>query len=105
MKKLFTFPNIQAAIFLVLCVAETVILLLFKPLPIITILLMQFVMLLCIAIIRFAYPLAFWHNIWHSFWNRKNYKKEDDEPSAFAVVFTKAVGYFFLLVSQIILFL
>ena len=105
MKKIFTFPNIQAAILFLLSVAETVIMLIFKPLPIIGILLAELGMLLCIAVIRFAYPIAYFGNTWRSLWTRKNSSVEDDEPSELAVGLTKACGYFILFGLQIVLFL
>lgn len=105
MKKIFTLPNIQTALFLLLVVAETVVMILWKPLPVGTILLVQFFAVLCIVWIRFAYRIAYLTNRWHSLWGRKNTVQEDDEPSDLAVGITKTAGYCILLLLQIILFL
>ena len=105
MKKIFTFPNIQAALLLAMTVAETVLMILFKPMPIFEIVLVQIGALLCIGLFRFAYKIAFLSNRWHSLWNRKNSDEKDDEPSDLAVGITKAVGYIALLILQIFLFI
>ncbi len=105
MKKVFTFSNIQAILFLMLSVAETVVMILFKPLPIGMILLVQLAALLCIAEIRFAYGLAYLGNRWHSLWNRRASSEEDDEPSDLAVGLTRTVGYVALILLQLVLFL
>lgn len=104
MKKFFSPSNIQAILLILLSITETVLLILFKPLPVWSVLLILLYMLLCIAEIRFAYQFVLWGNIWHSLWRRKNVREMDDEPSDFAVGGTKAVGYILLLLSQIILF-
>ena len=104
MKKIFTLQNIIAAILLLLSVAETVFMILFKPLPLWLIVLLFLFAVLGIAEIRFARQLAFWGNRWHSLWNRKNARKEDDEPSDLAVGLIKAMGYFIVFMMQIILF-
>lgn len=104
MKKIFTFPNIQAVLFLVLSIAETVVMVLFKPLPVGIIVVMQIFSLLAIVLIRFAYKIALLDNIWHGLWNRKNWSRENDEPSDLAVGITKATGYLVLLAFSIVLF-
>ena len=105
MKNIFTLPNIQAALFLMLSIADTIVLILFKPIHIAIIVTLQIVALLAIVFIRFSYQVALWDNIWHGLWNRKNYSTEDDEPSDFAVNWTRIVGYLTLLGLQITLFL
>lgn len=105
MKKIFTFPNLIAAILFLVAVAETVLMILFKPLPLWAILLVFFFALLGIAMIRFAHPLAYISNRWHSLWNRKYAREEDDEPSDLAVGMTKIAGYVILIMIQIVLFL
>lgn len=103
MKKFFSFPNIHAALLLVLSITETVLMILFKPLPLGSILLFQLVALLCVVEIRFAYQIAFLCNRRHSFWHRRN--EGNDEPSDLAVGIAKASGYIFLFFWQFILFL
>lgn len=103
MKKIFTLPNIQAVLFLILSVAETVIMILFKPLPVGIIVMMQAFSLVAIALIRFVYQIALWGNIWHGLWNRKNWSRENDEPSDWAVGTTKAMGYLVLLAFAIVM--
>ncbi len=102
MKKMFTFPNIQAVLLLLLHVAETVVMILYKPLPVGIILLIQLIAILFIAELRFAYSLAFCCNRWHSYWRRKNTSEQNDEPSDFLVGITKAIAYFFLFFLQVI---
>ena len=104
MKKIFTLPNIQAALFLALSVAETVLMILFKPFPLVYILLIQFGALYGIALIRFSYKIAFLSNRWHSFWNRQNSSEKEDEPSDFSVGLAKVVGYIILFFLQFVLF-
>lgn len=104
MKKFFSFQNIQAAVFIALSVAETVVMVYCKPMQLGIILLIQFASLFCIAEIRFAYRIAFLRNRFHSFWNRRNSSEAEDEPSDLAVGMTKAVGYIVLLLLQIALF-
>lgn len=103
MKKIFTFPNIQAVLFLVLSVAETVVMILFKPIPVSIIVVMQIFSLLAIVLIRFAHRIALLSNIWHSVWERKNWSTQDDEPSDLAVGMTKAAGYLVLLAFSIVM--
>ena len=93
MKKLITFPNIQAVFFLVLSVVETVLMILYKPLPIWTILLIQGLSIVAITVIRFAYQIAFLGNRWHSLWSRKSSSEKDDVPSDLAIGIVKAIGY------------
>lgn len=104
MKKIFTLSNIQAVLLLLLSVAETVVMALFKPYPVSMIVVMQILSLLAIIQIRFAYQIAFLGNVWHSIWNRKSANVDDDEPNDFAVFMTKATGYLVLLVFSIALF-
>lgn len=105
MKKLITLPNIQAVLLLLLSVVDTVIMILYKPLAIWKILLIQGLWIVAIAVIRFAYQIAFLGNRWHSLWNRQNSSAEDDEPSDLAVGIVKAIGYCMILYLLIVLFL
>ena len=91
-------------LFALLSIAETVLMFLFKPISVWLILIEPFVALLCIVEIRFAYHLVLWGNMRHSLRNRKNPNEEYDEPSDYAVGWTKAAGYIGLLLSQIVLF-
>lgn len=103
MKKFLTFPNIQAVIFLVMTVAETVLMILFKPIPLVFILSVFFLNIFLIIGIRFAYQLAYFSNRWHSFWRRQDSSGEDDEPSEFIVGLTKVSCYVIMLIMQIVL--
>ena len=103
MKKLLTFPNIQAVLFAVMTVVETLIMILYMPLHIGIILLILFVNLLFIASVRFTYQFAYWSNRWHSYWRRKNSSEEQDEPSEFIVGASKVASYAVLLFMQIML--
>lgn len=105
MKKIFTFPNLIAAILLLLSAAETVLMILFKPLPLWAILLVFFLALLGIAMIRFARPLAHFSNWWYSLWHRKNVREGDDEPSDLAIGLVKIAGYVVLIMMQVVVFL
>lgn len=105
MKKILTFPNLIAAILLLLSVAETVLMILFKPLPYWAIGLVFFFALLGIAMIRFARPLAYVRNWWHSLWHRKNVREGDDEPSDLAIGLVKIAGYVVLIIMQVVVFL
>lgn len=105
MKKIFTFPNLIAAILFLVAVAETVLMILFKPLPLWAILLVFFFALAGIAMIRFARPLAHFSNWWHSLWCRKNVREGDDEPSDLAIGLVKIAGYVILIMIQVVLFL
>ncbi len=105
MKKILTFPNLIAAILLLLSVAETVLMILFKPLPYWAIGLVFFCALLGIAMIRFARPLAYVSNWWHSLWHRKNVREGDDEPSDLAIGLVKIAGYVVLIIMQVVVFL
>ncbi len=105
MKKIFTPINIQALLLLLMSIAETVVMILFKPFSIGLILTIQFIAILCIVCIRFSYHIPYLGNRWHSYWKRKHSDKENDEPSSFAIGITKALGYTFLLVLQLIMFL
>lgn len=105
MKKIFSLPNLIAAILFLAVVAETVLLILFKPLPLWAILSVPFFGLLGIVMIRFARPLAYISNRWHSFWNRRNARAEDDEPSGLAIGLVKIAGYVVLIIMQVVVFL
>lgn len=105
MKKILTFPNLIAAILLLLSAAETVLMILFKPLPLWAILLVFFLALLGIAMIRFARPLAYFSNWWYSLWHRKNVREGDDEPSDLAIGLVKIAGYVVLIMMQVVVFL
>ena len=105
MKKLITFPNIQTVLLLTLSVAETVTMILYKPLAIWIILLIQGLSIVAIAEIRFAYRIAFLCNRWHSLWNRQNSSSEYDETSDLAVGIIKAIGYLMMFCLLFILFL
>ena len=83
-----------------LSIVETVLMILFKPLPLLNILLIQLGAIVCIVWIRFAYKIAYWGNRWHSCWYRKNASKTSDEPSDLVVGYTKGLGYFLLLLLQ-----
>lgn len=105
MKKVFTFSNIQAVLFLALSVGETVLMICFKPYPLPLVLFIQFAALMGISAIRFAYPLALWGNRCRSRWSRKHANREDDEPSDFAVGRLRMIGYGILFLMQAFLFL
>ena len=103
MKNLFRNPNVQAAILLLVSIAEIVIVAICRPIS--GWLITQYVMvtLLSVSLVRFAYPLAWWHNYWHTVFHRKNSSDGDDEPSDFAVIMTKAGGYFCLIMETVLL--
>ena len=103
MKNFFRNPNVQAVILLIVSIAEIVIVAICKPVSAMTIVQAVILMLPSIACIRFAYPLAKWHNYWHTVFHRKNSTEGDDEPSDFAVVMTKAGGYSVLILEAILL--
>ena len=103
MKKFFKNPNVQAAILLLIAIAEIVIATIYRPM--ITRLIAGFVLLslISVTLVRFAYPIAKWHNHVHSVLHRKNYTDDDDEPSTFSVVMLKVAGFIFLIMQTIML--
>lgn len=101
MKKIFTLPNIQAVLFLVLSVAETVVIQ------------ADFRQHNCCDADFFLISnrldtLCIQNRIVGQYMARtmesKNWSTEDDEPSDLAVGMTKATGYLLLLAFSIVLF-
>ncbi len=105
MKRLFTASNVQFIILLTVSIIMTVFALLFKPFPTSLILLFQLLTTVGILEIRFAYQIARFHNRIHSIFNRRKSDSELDEPSDWAIVWTKVGGYLMLMPQLMIMFI
>ena len=99
MKKFITNPNVQAAILLLVAIAEIVVAAIYKPITVKLISGFVILSLLSVVLVRFAYPIAKWHNQVHTFFHRKNSTEGDDEPSEFSVIMMKVAGYLLLAVQ------
>ena len=102
MKKLFSGANVQAAVLLILSIAETITMIICAPISVGTIVVLQLVALCGILAIRFAYFFALRRNKWHSFFYRENQENADDEPSKYALVITKIAGYLCLTIQTVV---
>ncbi len=85
--------------------AATVILFLWKAFP--TLFLVEACVLGAVGVlfVRFDYGLALWYNRVYSFFNRRNRNESDDEPSGFAVIVNKILGFLLLIPLTVMLFL
>lgn len=93
MKRVFSKENIIAVLLLLLSVAQTVSAALWLALAWRYIAIFQFMSIIAILFIRFNYSIAYYSNTWQAFWRRENTDSANDEPSKFAIVSTKVVGY------------
>lgn len=106
MKKYMTGVNVHAAVLFLISVALTVIMALFKPMDVRTIVLLQIASIAAIAIIRFAPKIAYLGNFLHFRFYRENAGNgENDEPSDLATFFVKLTGYCVLALQIIFMFL
>lgn len=106
MKKFMTGVNVQAIVLLLISVAQTVIMALFKSMGVWMIVLLQAASLAAIAFIRFAPQIAYRGNYLHSRFYRVNAGDgENDEPSDLAIFFVKLTGYCVIALQTMFMFL
>ncbi len=104
MKKFLT-VNVQALVLLLISVAETVFMALFKPFGVPMIVLLQIASLIGIAMVRFAPNIAYLRNYLHSAFYRRNAGSDkDDEPSDLAIILAKISGYTIYAIPVILMF-
>ena len=107
MKKYLTGANVQAVVLLLVSIAETVIMALFKTTGAGFVALFQIISVIGIAMLRFAPHIALIDNIIHSAFYRRNASGsyEDDEPSEIAIFFVKLAGYMLFAVQTVFMFI
>ncbi len=52
-----------------------------------------------VFVVRFSYRLARFRNTWHSVFYKKSPNEGDNEPSEFAIIVTKVIGYIVMFMS------
>ena len=105
MKNKITDRNIQFILLLTLSVAETLIIAIFKPFKLWRTVFTGAVAIFAVTLICFADFWASYKNRRYSYFYRRKFDGEDDEPSDFAIVATKITGYLFLGYQTVLLFL
>lgn len=88
--------NLQLLLLFVLSLTNLIVIIITKPISAYIIIELVLFTIAALITIRYSYALAKFSNKWYSFFNRKNYDSNYDEPSLYAVGIGKLIGYLVL---------